>query len=207
LEDNRIGYKELFATLQSTVTMSTGAGIISIVYNPNEEEYYIGTSAKSYLYNKKGLTEIDKALTSYVNLGGSLLSSHDNSIMTAKPLSAVTDILSTNILSFETEVTDFNIGGIKTINTVEVQGTFGTSALVECMVKWRNDRSSTLNSTTWKRCSPAGICSPIVSGVDLAFCVRVTPYTDVSINSILVEWQLSDKHGVRGQYVGSASSK
>jgi hypothetical protein len=204
IEVKTIGYAYLLSTMQASMSLATGVGVISIVYNPDEDEYYVGTATKSYLYNKISFTEMDYAYTSYVNLNNTLLSSHENSAWTSKPMSSVTKILSTDILSFETEIIDFDIAGIKTIQSVFVQGTFNTTAVVEVMVKYRMNRSAALTSTSYVRCSPQGVAYPIVSGCDISICVKVTKCDDVYIDGIVVEWQLVDKHSVRGQYVNKA---
>jgi hypothetical protein len=202
-----IGYEDLFSAMQASMSMATGVGVISIVYNPDEDEFYIGTATKSYLFDGTSLTEMERSYTSYVNLKNSILAAHDGSVFRTTPLGAVTAINATPVLYFITETIDFNVSSIKTINSIEVVGKFGTSAVVQVMVQWRNSRSGAFNSTSWKRCSPTGTVSPIVSGVDFRIAVQVDVYDGTVIDSLVIEWQLSDKNTVRGNYtdVNSAS--
>lgn len=206
IEEKTFGYQSIFSSMQANMVLATGVGVISIVYNPDEDEYYLGTATKSYLFNKIGLTEMDYSYTSYINVGGSLLSAHEASTWTAKPMSAVTVIAATKYLTFETEVFDFNVAGRKTIIGVYVQGTFGTSAVVYVKIKYRSDRAAALSETSYIRCSPEGWCAPVVTGSDISICVKVDNCDDVYITGLVVEWQLSDKHTVRGNYVSADSS-
>jgi hypothetical protein len=208
IEERELGYQTIFSAMQASLSFSTGVGLISIVYNHNEDEYYLGTATKSYLFNKNGLTELEYAYTSYINVSGSILAGpvHEASTWTAKPMSAVTQIVATKYLTFETEVFDFNVAGRKTITGVYVQGTFGTSAVVYVKIKYRSDRAAALSETSYIRCSPEGWCAPIVTGSDLSICVKVDDCDDVYITGLIVEWQLSDKHSVRGNYVSADSS-
>jgi hypothetical protein len=172
IEEKTFGYQSIFSSMQASMVLATGVGVISIVYNPDEDEYYLGTATKSYLFNKIGLTEMEYSYTSYINVGGSLLSAHEASTWTAKPMSAVTVIAATKYLTFETEVFDFNVAGRKTIIGVYVQGTFGTSAVVYVKIKYRSDRAAALSETSYIRCSPEGWCAPVVTGSDISICVK-----------------------------------
>ncbi len=206
IQVKNLGYQDIFSAMQASMSFATGADVISVVYNQEEDEYYISNGTLSYMYSDGALSEIETALTSVVNMGGAILSSHDASIFTAKPLSSVTTLNASPSLQFATETIDFGTSSIKTINTVEVVGAFTASALVEVMVQYRNTRSASYSSTTWKRCSPSGIVSPIVSGVDFRIWCRMSPYTDAVVDSLVIEWQLSDKQSVRGNYTNAASA-
>lgn len=203
LEDTIIGYDEIFSDMQKDFDISTGAGLISIVYNPDDDEFYISDGRRSFLFNGEALTEIGKAYTSYVNIHSSVLSRTDKNL---QAYSAVFDLDNTEFLYIETDTIDLKMSAIKTITSVDILGSFGSLATMEVMIKWRNDRRKPFRDTPWRRCSPSGFCSPNVSGADLKICIRVRGYTDVVINNVMFEWQLSDKSSVRGSYTNAASS-
>jgi hypothetical protein len=202
-----IGYEDTFNAMQTGMSLATGAGVISIVYNNNENEFYIGTATKSYMLFFNDLNEMERSYTSCIDLSGSILASHDAALFRTNPIGAVTAINATPVMYFVTETIDFNISSIKMINSIEVVGKFATSAVVQVMVQWRNNRSSAYNSTSWKRCSPAGTVSPFVAGVDFRIAVQADIYEGTVIDSLVIEWQLSNKNTVRGNYtdVNSAS--
>ena len=204
----RMGYQDIFSEMQEDMTFVTGEGIISVVYNREEDEYYISNGKRSFLWSTGDLTEISRAYTSIVNMGEAILSSHDADVFTGKPLSASTLLSPSPSLSFGIDTLDMGMVAVKTIVSVEVVGSWSTDAVVEVMVQWRNNKSQPFRDTTWKRCSPMGFCAPFVSGVDFRIFGRITPYTDAVVESINLEWQLSDKNSVRGNYtsVNTAST-
>jgi hypothetical protein len=204
-ESKIIGYDDIFGPMQAGFNFTTGTGIISVVYNPDDEEYYISNGSTSYLFDGVSLTQIDVAISSYTNIKGTVLQGHDSGTIVAGPIASVTTLDANPYLYFSTDTYDFNTSGIKTIKVIEVVGTFAPTSTVEVMVQWRNNRGSVYNSTTWKRCAPSGFVSPNVSGVDFKILVRVNEWEGTSIDSIAVEWQKSDRHSSRG-YVTSANT-
>ena len=212
LRISNLGYQHIFAGMQDDYNMVTGLGIINVVYNKVDEEFYISDGLESYRFARKELA--DSGRRSMLDNSNDLseLSKAYTSVIGTRPIiGAVFDLLAggaTRYLQFETETIDLGMSAIKTISTVEVLGNWAASATVEVMVKWRNDRSTTFTSTSWVRCSPDGFASPMVSGRDLRICVRIDNHTGAIIEAVILEWQLSDKHSVRGNYtsVNSAST-
>jgi hypothetical protein len=153
------------------------------------------------------LTRIDRAITSYVDMSKSLTSAGLNSKLSTKPV-GVTTVLSTGQYLynyFETDIIDFNMRAIKTIVAVEINASIGSGLSAEVMIKWRNDSDDAFTSTAWFRCSPSGITQVPVSGRDFKICYRTTYSTSVAIHGVTVEWQLSDKMNVRGNYTNVSS--
>jgi len=201
-----IGYDSIFASMQTTVNMSTGVGIISVVYNPDDDEFYISNGTYSYIFDGASLCQIEKAYTSYINMRGGQLTSHEAAAYLSKPMSAVTSLAASPVLYIATETIDFGTSSIKTIMSVEVVGVFGTSAVVQVMVAYRNNRNAAYTTTGWKRTNPAGVAFPIVSGVDFRIYVQADVYTGTIIDELKIEWQLVDKHTVRGNYTNAGSA-
>jgi hypothetical protein len=200
-----VGYRHIFAPMQENFSMTTGIGVIVVTYNPDEDEWYISNGTKSYVYNN-GLTEIGVAISSYINLKGTLISSELFNSDSSKTLGNVISLMNSDYVYLETDIFDLDISGIKTVNQVEVCGGFGLGATTLVMIKWRNSRSEEFRDTPWRRCSPSGVGTVTVSGADFKVCVMTTPVKGVVINKLIIEWQLSDKTSVRGNYVGSASA-
>jgi hypothetical protein len=202
VESKNLGYQDIFAPMQSDLAMATGFGVISIAYNHDDEEFYISDGRKSYLYSEGALTELGQAYTSYVNISGTLLSTHENSLLTTSALSAITNLDSTHLMYFATEAFNLNISGIKQLQSVELSGSFRDA---EVSIEWRNNRNEPFRLTPWVRCSPTGICKPVVSGVDFRVHCRM-PYQNAQVDGMTIEWQLSDKNNVRGNYASSNAS-
>lgn len=207
-EVKTLGYKWIFGPMQANFNMSTGVGVIAITYNPDEDEYYISNGVDSYVYNMEtnSLTEIGVAITSYINLKTALIATEILASTSTKRVGGVTTLITDGYVYFETDIIDFGLNAIKTLKQIELNGSFGTSAVTQVMIRWRNDRSSTFTDTSWIRCSPNGVATPIVSGSEFKILVRTTPVSGVVINGMTAEWQLHDKTSVRGNYAGNASS-
>jgi len=201
-----IGYQHILGTLQSNFNMPTGVGCAVVTYNPDEDEFYISNGVNSYLYNADGLTEIGVAISTFINLKSTIIANELFASSSTKTLGNVTPLITDGYVNIETDIVDFNLAAIKTIRQVEIAGSLGTSAVAYVMIKYRNDRSGSFVSTSWVRCSPNGVATPIVSGSDFKICLKMTPVDGVVINGITVEWSLTDKSSVRGNYASSSAT-
>lgn len=224
----KIGYLEWLAPLQAGVNLLTQTNLISILYNNTEKEYYISNGVTSYIYNSQGLTQGSKAVygwadytnivsvdTGYIELEGAadLLLMEDDGILELEfytsPLASgnvglfVEDTANNTYLMVKTDAVDFNFPVIKTIESVDLGISTPSAALIEVMVEWKNSVNGAWNTTTWKRCNPAGICYPLVSGVIFRICIRVSNYYNTGLDTTIltdigVSWKVSDRSGVRG---------
>jgi len=185
--DEDKGYTEFFKDMQEDT--------INVVYNTRESEYYIGNGVKTYLYNSVGLTEVNKIITSVVDLKDAALTVEWTDNYLDEPIGVVIDTQGYNYVYLESDIIDFNLASKKTIMGVAVNGSVEDA---EVMVKWRNSKSGEFIDTVWKRCNPGGYAYPIVSGVDFIVCVRAMPVEGVNINSVGLEWKMTDKSSVRG---------
>ncbi len=146
------------------------------------------------------------SLVEYLSSGDSLFSSiinygnSDKRDRTGSSGLAIYSKLGDGSLYMESDIHDFGILAIKTLEGINIMGSFPYKSVVEVMVKWRNEKRGEFRDTKWKRCSPEGFCSPMVSGVEFKICIRIAPATDVSIDSLIVNWKISDKRFIRGMY-------
>jgi len=233
---SKLGYLEWLGPLQTGVDLTKQLGLISILYNPTEKEYYISNGTTSYIYNSLGLTQGSKAVygwadytnvasidTGYIDLedgtgeilledGGYVeLENYTMPIASSNVGLYVDDAALTTYLQLRTDAIDFSLPAIKTIESVDLDMDIPAAATVEVMVEWVNSMNDTWHTTTWKRCNPAGMCYPLVSGVLFRINVRVANYYNTGldttvIRSIGVSWKQSDKTGIRGARQQSADS-
>jgi len=202
----KLGYSHIFGPIQENFSATTGVGLIAIVYNPDEDEYYISNGERSFLYNSSGLTEIGVTVTSYINVKNLTISDELFASHQTPKIGCVTTLLNSEYVYLESDIVDFGLSGIKTLRQVEVMGSFGVAQDVQVMIKWRMNRGDVFKETDWRRCSPNGVATPVVSGTDFKVCVRISPVSGVLLEGCTIEWQLSDKTSVRGNYVSKASS-
>ena len=118
----------------------------------------------------------------------------------------------TTYMQMKTDILDFDLPTIKTIESVDLAINTPSAAVIEVMVEWRDAVNAAWNTTTWKRCNPAGQAYPLVSGVQLRVCVRIsnsynTQFDTTILTNIGVGWKISDRSGVRGlKQTGGASA-
>ncbi len=200
-----LGYRHIFKPMQEDFSITTGKGLIVVTYNQDEDEFYISNGLRSFVYTGSGLTEIGVAITSVINLRTSLIAQElfiDS--CTSNFFGGASKIMGSEYVYIETDVVDFNLSAIKTIQQVEIGGSIGSNSGI--MIKWRNSRSEAFRSTGWVRCSPNGVSTPIVSGTDFKICIMSSPVESVEINNITVEWKLTDKTSVRGNYASGSAA-
>lgn len=204
VQTKSLGFKDYIAALQTGTAYTTRVGHVKVVYNRDEDEYYISNTTASYILHKGSLTETDKIVNSVIPIAKADL------LFTAaytSPLAYYSSISGdTDYLSFTTDIIDFNLSAIKTIQVIEIQGTLGTSHFTEVAVDYRYNRGASFTTSTYKRCSPSGIVFPIVSGVDFRIRVRSTPQVGSEIESMTIGWKLSDKTSVRGVYNNASNA-
>lgn len=233
----KIGYIEFFSPLQAGVNLYTQSGLISILYNNTEKEYYISNGSTAYIYNQNGLTEgsrvvygwadynnimsFDEGLIELETTTDDLLTEADEPLeieawsiaMANSIVGLYQDIAAkTTYMQMKTDILDFDLPTIKTIESVDLAINTPSAAVIEVMVEWRDAVNAAWNTTTWKRCNPAGQAYPLVSGVQLRVCVRIsnfynTQFDTTILTNIGVGWKISDRSGVRGlKQTGGASA-
>jgi hypothetical protein len=205
LTEKRIGYQEFFKPMQENLSITTGVGCISVVYNAYENEYYISNSDKGYIFKEGALTGCDKIITSMIAVRRDD-DAINNILLRDAPLAVYTDVSDDKWVYAKTDVIDFNLSAIKTIMAIEVEGSLGTNHYTEVAVEWRRNRGDIWRQSKWKKCSPSGIAFPIVSGTDFRIIIRSTPIEGVNIERITVEWKLTDKSSVRGNYTNASNA-
>jgi hypothetical protein len=199
-----LGFQPIFEPMQKDLDLTTGKGMISICYNPGEDEYYISNGERSYVYNKHSLTEIGTAITSFVDLVR-VPTLTDFGTFKSTPIGFAQELTSKEFIYLETDIIDFSLLALKTVMCVDVSGSFGEKSRMSVSVKWRMSRSAGWRQSPWKRCTPEGSCMPIVAGSEFKFCVMVTPVLGTSLDSLTIEWKLTDKRGIRGTYASGST--
>lgn len=207
-EHKNLGYRHIFSAMQEGFSMTTGKGVIVVVYNRDEDEFYISNGLRSFvLSSDNALTEIGVAINSYINIRDLLIAKElfDDS-QENHSLGCCTLLANSEYAYLETDILDFGMSAIKTIKQVEIAGGYGLDHRASVMIKWRNNRGDKFRSTGWKRCTPNGVATSIVSGTDFRICIRISPVADIVLDKLIVEWQLSDKTSIRGNYASSSAA-
>jgi hypothetical protein len=203
---DKIGYGEFFAAAQKNHSIATGEDLVNIVYNDQEEEFYIGNGKESFLFREGELTRINKCITSIISYrNAAVTDSSDLDYINTLPIGAYSQV-DDNCFLFQSDIIDLGINAIKTIETVDLNGTLPSDVYAEVMIETRANRTQPFRSTKWVRTNPNGVASPIVSGVEMRVNVRTNKIDGLTLESLRLWWKLSDKRGVRGNYAGAITS-
>jgi hypothetical protein len=196
----KVGYSEYLSVMQRDIDMSTGHGIVSVVYNEQEDEFYISDGVTGFIYTEDGLTETGKMFTSMVDYTNAMVTAlSDFSYISNVPLGVFIEKDEESIV-LQTDILDQGMSAIKMIETVEILGTLPEGAQVEVMVEMRATRDVPFRSTQWLRCNRSGTCSPVVSGSELRVNVRISEWKGATIEGIRIWWKMTDRRYIRGRY-------
>jgi hypothetical protein len=203
----RLGYEEYLAPLQDGIDIANRLGIIAITYNPYKDEYYISNGQKSFVYNGVGLTPIDKCITSMVDFQKAQVTTgfHYGTLQDAAYGYFYTLFSSSSFLAV-TDVIDFKMSARKTMETLHLGMNVPEGATVEVMVEWRNAKNKQFQKTPWKRVSPEGVVSPLVTAVEFRLWVKCSNWDGVELSDITIMWKLVDKNGIRGAYASNTTT-
>lgn len=196
-EVKKLGYSEFFREMVDECDAISGVNLISVVYNPDEDCFYIGNGRRQFMWAEEGLTEMGTAVASIMSIANS---PYADPLVKASIGTMPVGFYKTGSEGFlyETDILDFGLAGIKTIESVAVVGHLDEASEPEIMVKWRNDRRGEFRDTNWVRLSPEGFCAPIVSGVELRICLRASACYNMEFDGLIVTWKISDKRFIRG---------
>ncbi len=201
-----VGFSEYLANMQATIDRAVGTGIVSVVYNEVEDEFYISDGSEAFLFNEHGLVRMEKNLTGFINFENAALTNTSQFTYIGDHPYGIFSTNADETFTFQSDIIDLGMNAIKTIEAVEIIGTLPSDAVTEVMIETRVDRTQTFRTTNWVRCNPSGVASPIVAGVELRVNIRCTKVTDLILEKLRLWWKLNDKRNIRGNYVTSASS-
>lgn len=207
LTPTRLGYEEFLKPLQDDCSIANGTGLISISYNPYKDEYYISNGQKSYVYNGVGMTPIDKCITSMVDFQKAQVTTgfHYTTLQDAAYGYYYTLFNSSNFLVV-TDVIDFRMSARKTMETIHLGINIPEGATCEVMVEWRNAKNKQFQKTPWKRVSPEGVVSPLVTAVEFRLWIKCSDWDGVELSDVTLLWKLVDRNGIRGAYASGPSA-
>ena len=203
----RLGFQEYLAPMQDGLSVADGVGLISLTYNPYEDEYYISNGETAYVYNGVGMTPVDKCITSMVDYkNAQVTSGFHYTVLSDAVYGYYNKVFSGYDLLVKTDVFDMNVQAAKTVESVLLGMNVPEGGVVECMVEWRNDKSKMFKPTPWKRVSPDGFCVPMVTAVEFRICLKCSKWEGFELSSMTVGWKLVDKNRIRGAYAGDITA-
>lgn len=203
----KVGYEEYLGQMQKIVDFDRGYGLISIVFNEQEDEYYISDGNKSFLFNGE-LTQISKNITSYMSYRNANIVNVTNlDEITERPLGPYSTNSDEGYCYYQTDTLDANLNAIKTLETVELIGTLPDEATCDIMVEARVNRTMAWRETKWVRINPSGYATPTVSGAELRVNIRVKGTSGFLLEGLRCWWKLVDKRGIRGNYASATTAR
>ncbi len=181
----KLGYKEFLMPMLQ-------AGKVIVSYLPQRKIFYVSNETKSYMLNEFGLCEIHQSVTSVIEINGFLtgffkdLGDYSAEVM-------VGDV-------------DFDLGGFKTLETVDVSARVSGSPLSVGCDFLTDQAAASWRSAAFKTVNPQGFCFPMLTAQLFRPRVKITDYrllsSDFALSNLKLRFKLSDKRGIRGKYVG-----
>ena len=94
------------------------------------------------------------------------------------------------------------IRSIKQITSVNLGVTATSTDTVSVRIGTRYSGTGSFSYSAWKTVNKEGFVYMLVSGVDFKLCVKSedNKWGTFKLSNVSVNWQLSDKRNVRGQY-------
>jgi len=203
LEYQVLGFSEFFREMNKDTVISTGTNLVSVTYNPAEDEFYISNADKGYLLTTTGLTGCSKLVSGFISFD------QVNSLVAAEFGTSAggglgyTGDAGGKYLEIVTEPTDLGVQAIKSIQTVNVNCALPDNAVMEVAIDWRMAKNQPFRRSQWIRANPDGVATPIVSAVDFRVRIRVLPFAYARIYEVHVGWKSTDKRNIRGAYDAS----
>lgn len=173
----RIDYKEF---LSGMINMDA---IVS--YEPQKAKAYICDNHRSFVVNRGIMTETRQLITSVVSDVGIGLG-----------IATLTDYLDKEVY-VKTGNINFEQNGFKTITQVGVLGILNSSMWVR--VWYSNVRGGTKYAAPWVLLNREGVARVNVSGIDFEVQIKASDFNEITIQDIIISYQLSDRRYIRGQ--------
>ena len=180
----KVGYKEfIFPMLRQ--------GKVILSYLPQRRTFYLSNATKSYMLNEFGLCEIHQSVTSVMEINGFL--------------TGFTKDLGDYEVRLKMGDIDFDLGGFKTVETMEISAKYDTTALLQAGVDFSVGQNTAWRSGALKRVGPQGFTSPIVTAQVFRPKIQAADYrnfSELKLSNLKLRFKISDKRGIRGKYVG-----
>lgn len=170
----RLGYRKFFEPMLGTDIVGT--------YNPQEQAVYFSNEDVCYRFSEEGLSRHWQGFSSLWNDAGTIL--------------GLSKQLEQPGFYLETSSFDFGFGGLKTITSIEIEGSFDEP--VYAALDWRTNISHSYRRTAWRRVNSVGVVRFPVTAYDFKLILG-SQSQRARIDSIIVKYQISDKRNFRGQ--------
>lgn len=164
---------------------------IIVTYNPEENEYYICSKNKSFMFKDEGLTEIGQHITSQEFVQGGQVG-----IFNEKEFEKDVEIV--------THPKDLGVRGIKTITNLNLGIRGGKD--VKVGIEYRYNSDDEFQRSKMYPLNKEGVAFIRYSGVDFRFVVTSKTFEGFELDYIQVSFQKSDKRYSRGINASQVSS-
>ena len=163
----------------------------NIVYDENEDEFYIGSGSKSFLLSDIGLTEIHQIVTSVLtNSNGKVGVFEDTSVATATIVSNIIVI---------------GNSALNTLTSLEIDGEYEDG--IQIAVDYRYDRRSAFTRTSFINLNTMGWARFNFSGLEFRVIIRAPDFTKFNPSDVTIKWKSIDKRNIRGIDVSKIATR
>ena len=203
LEHQVLGFSEFLRDMNSDTIIATGTNLVSVTYEPVEDEFYISDGKSGFVLSNYGLTNCAKTVSGLVSF------EEANSLVAANLGTSTTGAIGftqdsgDKHLLIVTEPTDLGVPAVKLVQTVNVLASLPDGASMEVAIDWRMAKNRPFRRSQWVRANPQGVATPIVAALEFRVCVRILPFAGARVYDISAGWKSVDKRNIRGTYDAS----
>ena len=172
------GYQEFMQDLVEN-------GLTRVSYEPQSKRFYISNGIKGYVFNQWGLYSTHQLVTSIGNYRG-------------KTLCGFFDIGDDNGFKLVTDILDFKIRGLKTLETMEVG--CDSSTEVRVGVDFRYNKMENFERGDLKRTNPRGGAAILKTASEFRLIIQSDSYSEMNLDYINMNIKVVDKRMIRGMY-------
>lgn len=186
LKAQKLGYKEFFVDMLGDVIM--------VNYSPEEHCFYVGNLDTTYKLRADGLCEINQVITSTGFADGGEIAFCSDAGYNDRRFLLTTDVV------------DFGIRGLKSVNSVEVD--YAGDAVMYVSLHHRRGRSGSFNQTAWRALNSEGWARIPCTADEFKIALKCEDFALIEPPSdVTVEYSIVDKRNIRRQYAYSADQR
>lgn len=162
-----------------------------VVYDENENEFYIGSGSKSFLLNDIGLTEIHQIVTS-------VLTNENGKVGLFESTGVATSTIVTNIIVIGNSA-------LNTLTSIELDGEYESG--IQVAVDYRYDRNSAFVRTDFIELNTMGWARFNYTGLEFRVVIRAPDFENFNPSDVTIKWKNIDKRNIRGINVSKIATR
>ena len=162
-----------------------------VVYDENENEFYIGSGSKSFLLSSIGLTEIHQIVTS-------VLTDDTGKVGIFESTGVSTSTIVSNVIVIGNS-------SLNTLTSIELDGEYEDG--IQVAIDHRYSRSASFSRSSFISLNTMGWARFNFSGLEFRIVIRAPDFENFNPSDITIKWKTTDKRNIRGISVSKIATR